>query len=178
MKKSAAYIFFICILCALFVSMSLNKTQYEFGKEDFVLHNRKNKVSLELNETVEAIKKKLGEPYEVRRVKPNENIYDLMYDNIIIQYIESKQKAYWIRAINPDFQTRRGVKVGDAVSKVYELYTEDEISEVGKFGNSDDQYIYLFFNLEWEGWREPRFELYFIHDGTTVTKVELQYYSW
>lgn len=176
--KKFVYAFLVIVFC--FVSMSMSKTQihYDFGKEDFVLHDRKNKVFVEVNETIEEIKRKLGESQEIKRVKPNSDLYVLVYDNILIQYEASDKKAYWIRAITPDFQTRRGVKVGDTIDKVYELYTKEEIESAGKFGNSDEQYIYLKLALPRIGWKEPVIRLFFIHNGEKITRIELDYSEW
>jgi len=149
------------------------------SEDDFALYNRKSGIELELNEHIDSIQKKLGTPIEKIYLKerswPGFLFYTLKYENVRLQYREGIDEAYILVATGSDYETKRGLKVGDAVSRVYKLYRKSEISAEGKYGNVDAYYIDFELSLGRTGWKDPSMRLIIRHDGEKITRISLQY---
>ena len=177
--KNKFIIFTIGIL--FFLSCKISK--YNLQEDDFVFYDKKNNRQIALEENIEDVNNKLGEPIEKRIIgepdKTNKGLvytYDAVYENIVLQYSTYSNTVYWIRSINnPTYETKRGLKVGDSVSKVYKLYAKEEIGGEGKFSDTGKTYIFFEFFLPHVGWKDPSLQMYVIHDEKKIESIELQY---
>ena len=80
-----------------------------------------------------------------------------------------------IAATGSEYETKRGIKVGDGISKVYKRYRKSEITAEGKYGNVDAYYIDFELSLGRKGWKYPSMRLIIRHDGEKIIRISIQY---
>ena len=165
------------ILSALAVSSCLCPPE-KLDVTDCMLYDRKNGIVLELNEYAEAIEGKLGAPEEKVCLKedgPGLGLYSLNYKNLRLNYSEYDSLVYVITTDGSKYETKRGIKVGDGISKVYKRYRKSEITAEGKYGNVDVYYIHFELSLGRKGWKDPSMRLIIRHDGKIITEISIRY---
>ena len=165
------------ILSALAVSSCLCPPE-KLDVTDCMLYDRKNGIVLELNEYAEAIEGKLGAPEEKVCLKedgPGLAIYSLQYTDLMVRYSERDGLVDVIATTGSEYETKRGIKVGDGISKVYKHYRKSEITAEGKYGNADAYYIDFELSLGRMGWKDPSMRLIIRHDGKIITEISIRY---
>lgn len=100
---------------------------------------------------------------------------DLRYTDLTVRYSERDGVVDVIAATGSEYETKRGIKVGDAVSKVYKRYRKSEITAEGKYGNVDAYYIDFELSLGRKGWKYPSMRLIIRHDGEKIIRISIQY---
>lgn len=168
----------VCLILSVLAVSSCLCPPEKLDVTDCMLYDRKNGIVLELNEYAESIEGKLGTPEEKLCLKedgPGLAIYSLQYTDLTVRYSERNGLVDVITATGSDYETKRGLKVGDAVSKVYKLYRKSEISAEGKYGDVDAYYIEFELSLGRMGWKDPSMRLIITHDGKFITEVSVQY---
>ncbi|MGP1522994.1 MAG: hypothetical protein ACTTKC_06830 [Treponema sp.] len=145
---------------------------------DCMLYDRQNDIILELNAYAEALEAKLGEPEErlcLKQDAPGDGLYSLRYKNLSIGYAERTGLVDVISTDGTEYETKRGLKVGDKITKVHKLYPQSAITAQGKYGNIDAYYIDLEFKLGIMGWKDPSMRLIITHDSKIITEISVQY---
>lgn len=145
---------------------------------DCMLYDRQNGIILQLNNYAEALEAKLGEPEErvcLKQDGPGRGLYSLRYKNLRMNYSEYDNLVYVISTDGAEYETKRGLRVGDKITKVYKLYPKSAITAEGKYGNIDAYYIDLELKLGIMGWKDPSMSLIITHDGKIITEISMQY---
>ena len=168
----------VCLILSAFAVSSCLCPPEKLDVSDCMLYDRKNGIVLELNEYAEAIEEKLGAPEEKVCLKedgPGLAIYSLRYPDLTVRYSERDGLVDVIAVTGSDYETKRGIKVGDGISKVYKRYRKSEITAEGKYGNVDAYYIDFELSLGRMGWKDPSMRLIIRHDGEKIIRISIQY---
>ena len=99
----------------------------------------------------------------------------MRYTDLTVRYSERDGVVDVIAATGSEYETKRGIKVGDGISKVYKRYRKSEITAEGKYGNVDAYYIDFELSLGRKGWKYPSMRLIIRHDGEKIIRISIQY---
>ena len=146
--KTKLSIIELILLIALFLSCSATGVKLE--REDFVLYNVNKTIQLQLIEPFDFANSKLGAALEdVPFNWPTSGVNRIVYENIILYCQKELNGVIWLDANKPYFKTKRGLKVGDHISKIYHLYSKEEIASENWEGKKCSVYIKC--NADWLG---------------------------
>lgn len=133
---------FLIVVFFLLIFTFCTVTGIKLEQEDFVLYNMNKTIKLQLTESFDSVNSKFGVALEdVPFNWPTSGVNRIVYENIILYCQKELNGVIRMEANTPYFKTNRGLKVGDHVSKIYRLYSKEEIANENREGEKCSVYI-------------------------------------